>query len=417
MRRITLLCALMVCVGACAQQTGFVVEDFEDLVAIEARDGITATPETTRQAAAAYAAAEDAAVGEGALEAKLGGKVIVTLDPELTAAAEAWDACNGVSFWVRGDGSENYGCVAIGGAGSNYGYTYNVYFPLADTTWHRLTYHFEELVPEGPVYPIGSPGMLPPSGMGQITLGTRWYLVWRNERMPAYSFAIDHVELLTGVPAPAPAPRPRDVAEVLRAMKGRQPVRVYCMGDSITAGTGLADKYSEMYAVLLQGMLRERLGYDEVYVESRAVGGAKLNDARAWVVRDFAGDAPDLVTLAYGYNDKSGQQPVSYYRYALSDYVDRVARQTAGATAICPITTLPGGGPRFVMLDDFAQAVREVCQERGLACIDLAAQIKPMGREGWGAYLGDMAHPNAEGHRWLAKAIADWIMARVEDVE
>jgi lysophospholipase L1-like esterase len=73
---------------------------------------------------------------------------------------------------------------------------------------------------------------------------------------------------------------------------------------------------------------------------SRAVGGAKVNDARFWWRRDFEGVAPDLVTIAYGYN--------------------------------------------------------------------------PMGATAWMTMLGDLAHPNAEGRRWPANALADWIMERVE---
>ncbi len=180
------------------------------------------------------------------------------------------------------------------------------------------------------------------------------------------------------------------------------------MGDSVTAGTGLADRDNERYATRLQAILRERLGYNGVTCYSRAVGGAKLNDARFWWRRDFAGVQPDLVTIAYGYNDKSNTVPAEYYRYALEDYIDRIASVTGGGAAICPIATLPGAGHRFVMLDDYAQQVRELCAQRGDAtCIDLAAGIKPMGREAWGELLGDLAHPTAEGHEWIANAIAD----------
>jgi lysophospholipase L1-like esterase len=264
---------------------------------------------------------------------------------------------------------------------------------------------------------MGSPGMAPPSGIATIVLGTRWYLLWNNEPMPEYTFSIDNIELITGAPDPQPVPAPRSADEVLRMMRDKQPVRIYCMGDSLTAGTGLADKYNEQYAAALQGLLRERLGYDEITVESRAVGGAKLVDARVWAVRDFAGDAPDLATICYGYNDKSAGQTKEFFKRSLKDYIVRICRLTGGNTAIVPITTLPGAQWRFVMLDDYAEDVREVCAAQGLECLDLAAQTKSLGRMTWQTdYLRDRAHPTADGHRWLAERMAEWFVTRVEEL-
>jgi lysophospholipase L1-like esterase len=313
---------------------------------------------------------------------------------------------------VRGDGSENWSRVAFG----NRSYMYEVYFPLANTEWHEVRVHFDELVGAAPIYDIGSFGMLPPSGIRNIRLGDRWYLTWNNYPMPEHSFSIDDVKLIADAPEPAPAPSPKALEEVLQKLRDREPVSIQCMGDSITAGTGLPDRDNQRYAVLLGQKLRERLGYDDIECYSRAVGGAKLTDARFWAPRDFHGVEPDLVTIAYGYNDKSGTYPVEFFTWAMNDYIDRIARLTDGGAAICPITTLPGGAHRFVMMDDFAQAVRDLADERGdVVPIDLAAQIKPMGRQAWMGYLGDLAHPNIEGHEWLANALADWIVERVDE--
>ncbi|HUS79807.1 MAG TPA: GDSL-type esterase/lipase family protein [Armatimonadota bacterium] len=406
MRR-TLAALLLLSAAIPAVAQPYTIESFDDLAAIEARKGITAQPAETT-----YAPADDAAVGAGALTASLapGGNVTVSINPDLYADNEAWDACNGIRFWLKGDGSDGYGCVAFG---PRYPYLYEVWFPLKDASWHQVTYRLDELVSMSAVMPIGTPGMAPPSGMATIVLGTRWRLVWNNEPKPAYSFSIDNVELIADAPPAPPVPAPRPLGEVLRKLKGHEPVRIYCMGDSVTAGTGLADKYHEQYAAVLQGLLRERLGYDGISVQSRAVGGAKLADARAWAVRDFAGEPPDLVTICYGYNDKSAGQPKGFFKYSLSDYIERICRQTGGRAAIVPITTLPGGQWRFVMMDDYAEGVREVCAERGLPCLDLAAQIKPLGRVQWATMLADRAHPKAEGHRWLAERMADWFMEQI----
>ena len=114
-----------------------------------------------------------------------------------------------------------------------------------------------------------------------------------------------------------------------------------------------------------------------------------------------------LVTILYGYNDKSGAHTKAYFKDSLNDYLDRIARKTGGKTAVLLLPTIPGMGPRFVMMDDFADAVRETAQARGLACFDLQKVFKAIGREKINDLLADMAHPNAEGHRLIAEAIAN----------
>lgn len=204
-------------------------------------------------------------------------------------------------------------------------------------------------------------------------------------------------------------PTTRPFSEIQAIVRAKKPVRIVCIGDPITAGTGLPDKEKQRYAVLLQEMLRQRLAYDQVFAESRAVGGARLTDARAWVPRDFVGSPPDLVTVLYGYNDKSGAHTKAYFKDSLNDYLDRIARQTGGGTAVLLLTTTPGLGPRFVMMDDYADAVRETAKARGLACFDLQKVFKEMGRAKIEGYFGNMAHPNAEGHRIIARAIAAFL--------
>ncbi len=402
---ITALIIVCCCIPAFAQP--YCIEAFDDIDAIEARRGFISAPAETE-----YRAADTAAVGDGALTVTLPprGKVTVPVDPMMVTDVEALDECNGIRLWLKGDGSDAYGCVAFG---SESAFAYELWFPLKNTEWHQVTCRLDELVPMSPVMPIGTPGGAPPSSLGTIVLGTRWHLVWNNEPMPEYTFSIDNVELITDAPAAIPPPAPATLADLLARMRNRQPVNWVCMGDSITAGTGLPDKYNQQYAAVLQDLLRERLGYDQIRVESRAVGGARIWDARAWAVRDLAGEPPDIVTICYGYNDKSGGQSKEFFKYSLTDYTVRVRRLTGGHAVIVPITTLPGGQWRFTMMDDYADGVREVCAEQGLECLDLAGMIKPMGRTSWEEHLGDRAHPNARGHEWLANQMADWIMAQI----
>lgn len=397
MRHLPLL-ALLLCLPQCLAAE--ILCDFENL------DGWKAT-----QAPAAFEKAPDAHQGAGAIKVTMPGQVSATISATFPPAA--WDNYAGVSFWAKGDGSTQWGSLAIGGSGSNYGYMYVFFFPLVSTEWQQYTVPWADWIAEGQVGGIGQSGALPPSGIQTLRLGTRWNITHNNARIPPHSYSVDDVQLVASVPPPAPHRKPRPLQDVITILREGKPLRIICMGDSITAGTGLKDMGAERYAVVLQAKLREATGNQQITCESRAVGGAKLADARAWVTRDFHGEAPDLVTMLYGYNDKSNLWTAAQFAAALEDYIQRVTDATGGKAAIVPIATIPGAGPRYVMMDDFAQVVRDVSKKLGLEYCNMPERLKADGREGLGRYMGDMAHPNAEGHVLMAQVLTDWLMGKV----
>lgn len=358
---------------------------------------------------ATVSAAPDAGAGDGAVQIGLPGTVRRTLVARAVPAMAAWDRYQGLSFLVKGDGSENFGCLAVSGGGSDGSYSYVTWFPLRDTTWHKVTVGWDDLVPETQVDPIGTYGALPPSGITQIRCGSRWNIGHNNYPLPQVSFGLDQIQLEESVPPPPPPPAMRPFDDVIAALKAGRPIRIQCMGDSITAGTSLPDRETQRYAVRVGELLREWLQNDGIVCESRAVGGAKLNDARAWVPRDFDGPAPDLVTVLYGYNDKSNDYTRDYYQRSLNDYLDRIARATGGRTAVLLLTCLPGTGPRWSMLDDYADAVRETAAARGLACFEFQEVFKSVGRDRIEEFMADQAHPNIAGHERLADALARFL--------
>ena len=371
-----------------------VLDDFEDL------SGWRATHKPAQ-----FERAADAAEGDGAIHITMPGMVVRDLARSYVPGSADWDRYQGVSFWVKGDGSDQFGCVALCGR-----YPFVTYFPLETTEWHKLTVHLSDFVPEQQTDPIGAFGSMPASGIKQIRFGSRWTITHNNAQIPAHEYWVDHLQLEERVPAPAAVPSPRAFAEVVALLRARQPVRIQCMGDSITAGTGLPDRDRQRYATRVQEELRRWLGYEQIHCYSKAVGGAKLTDARAWVPRDFAKDAPDLVTMWYGYNDKSNAHTCDYFKRSLADNIDRVCRATSGQSAILLLATGPGCGPRFVMLDDYAEAVRETARERGLGLFDMNRTLKAIGRDKIQDYFGDMAHPNQEGHQLIADALCAFLV-------
>lgn len=400
MRSTVFVLALLVgLLASCTAQT--LLTSFEDLADWKAVSG------------AVFEKSDDAHEGAASIKVTMPGQVSGKIISGYAPAE--FDQCDGVSFWAKGDGSDQWGCIALYGDGSNGSYRYCYFFPLAQTEWRKYEVTWDQWIPEGAFDPIGAPGSLPPSGINWVRLGTRWTIAHNNAPIPPHTYWVDELRIEKDLPeSPAP-PACAPLAGVIAKLRAKQPVFILCMGDSITAGTGLPDRDSQRYATLLQAMLCERLGYDAIVAVSRAVGGARLTDARSWVNRDFQGPAPDLVTILYGYNDKSGQFSAHQFADSLDDYFLRIRRVTGGKSAILPLTTIPGAGPRFVMMDDFAQAVRDLADSRQMPYMDLALELKEQGREGLLAYMGDMAHPNPDGHALMARAIADFLVAKVQE--
>jgi lysophospholipase L1-like esterase len=361
-----------------------------------------------------FEAAPDAAEGKGAIKVK-GPVMLQKIFKYDWKKRNDWDKkLKGVSFWVKGDGSDQWGCISLGG--SSWSYIY--YFPVKNTEWKKITVPFSEFTPEGyVVQDLGSKGALPPSGIDRIRIGDKWHIAHRNAKIPAFSYCIDNIELVENAPQDKDSGKkyePRKFSEVIEQLKNGKPTTIFCIGDSITAGTGLKKPDDERYANVLQKELRKHFKKDNITVESRAVGGARTEHSIGWVNRDFADKSPDLLTYMIGYNNKSGAYSPDTFKKGLEKYIDRVTRKTKGKTAILLITTIPGLGPRFEMMDDYADIVREVAKERNLPVCDMQKEFKKIGKENMDKYLRDMAHPNDKGHKIFADTLYEFIVEKTK---
>lgn len=348
--------------------------------------------------------------GGKAIKVTLPGAVSRSL-PFTDTDLDAWNAYKGISFQVKGDGSDAWAPIAISNRYSTYSYVY--FFPLKSTDWVKYTVAWNDFIPENQVGLIGEPSGLPPCGINSLRFGCRWNIWFNNDRIPSHSFTVTNVVLETSVPAPLPACKPAPFQNVLAKLKARQPLTIQFQGDSITAGTSLSDKITQRYSIQTQNILRQWLKTDKINCINRAVGGARTNDGRAWLGRDFVAGAPDLVTIWYGYNDKSGGTTAAYYKQAMANYIDRICAYTKGKTAILLFATGPGTGARFTMMDDFAQAMRDLAAEKGITCFDVHQHLKAVGKAPFAEkYMADTAHPNAEGHKFVADKLAEFLIAQ-----
>jgi hypothetical protein len=120
--------------------------------------------------------------------------------------APGWDRAAGISFWVKGDGSDAFGGLQLI-FDDDYAVRYDYCFPIKSQEWTKVTIAWDDFVPvlPGPrAKPLGLPGGNPPSKVSAVWVGKWWY--WRD--YPTCSFALDEVRLEEKVERDATDHRP-----------------------------------------------------------------------------------------------------------------------------------------------------------------------------------------------------------------
>jgi len=316
----------------------------------------------------------------------------------------AWDRAAGFSFWVRGDGSTNWGGLELID-GSDYALRYGYCFPIHSTEWRQITVAWRDLVPELPKgQVVGAKGGYAPSRFGNLWFG-KWFY-WRD--FPACSFAIDQValepalELDTTDYTPAQPGTPR----LLARLKARQPVTLVTMGDSLTDKRHWANR-SVLWAELLAAQLKAAFG-SEVKLVNPALGGTQLTHNLVLMPRWIEDTPePDLVTVWFGYNDWDGGARGDDWRDKTRLAVDRIRRMTKGRAEVLLITTCPALG-RWNTMDELAAATRTMAAEMKAGLADVAAAFHAQGTEETqraALFAWDKTHLGAAGHRLAAETV------------
>lgn len=318
----------------------------------------------------------------------------------------------GISLEVKGDGSEFYFPLVLNGFGSNRGWKYTAYVLVRGKDWQKVTIGFDRFTgPSGSIYwDFGMPGTFGAGSIDGITFGDKWKITHCNRKLAAKTFLVRNIKLVSQVEPYVMKSYPvKKVADVIARMKAGKKVSIICTGDSITAGTSVKDADLNRYGVKLQNKLRKAFNNNNIDVEVVAVGGARTFDLRVWAERDFEGKKPDLVTVMIGYNDKSSQSSPDYYYGSLSRAVDRILDVTEGSPAILLLPPIPGQGARYNMMDDYAETCKKLARDRKIEFFEMAPAFKKLPLATFTSYFADMAHPNADGHEFIAQQITGYL--------
>jgi lysophospholipase L1-like esterase len=206
----------------------------------------------------------------------------------------------------------------------------------------------------------------------------------------------------TKAPAPTASAAPEAGAKI----------KVACVGDSITHGSGAGAK--EDYPSVLGKLLGEK--YEVGNFGRSAATLLKKGDSPYWKTEEFGKSdafAPAIVVILLGTNDCK-KQNLPHVDEFISDYKDLIAhyRGLPSHPQVYVVAIPPILKPNFNMVPEasggqIVPRIRKVAEEAKAPLIDVNAAFKDHPE-----YLtGDGCHPNPAGHAAIAKTVSEALVA------
>ena len=318
----------------------------------------------------------------------------------------AWDRAAGLSFWVKGDGSDHFGGLELI-YDDDYAVRYDFAFPLKDKAWIKVVVPWRDLVP---VLPGPKSNALDPmddnkpSHISGVWFGKWWY--WRD--YPAVSFAVDEIRLEEKIPLDGVDYKPEGapLARVLTKLKAGKPITIVTMGDSLTDTHHWANREVNWPALLKQRLEEQYKG--QVTIVNPAIGGTQLRQNLVLIPTWLAkAPEPDLVTICFGGNDWDAGMREKQFRETCADAVDRVRRATKGKADVLIVTTVPSAA-RWGAVAELAEACRQAAHDRNAGLADADKAFTAAGedeKERAKFYVKDSTHLAPTGHELMVKTI------------
>ena len=183
------------------------------------------------------------------------------------------------------------------------------------------------------------------------------------------------------------------------------PIKIACVGDSITEGTGLSSPTTQSYPARLQRLLGTNYNVKNFGVSGRTL--LKRGDFPYWKERAYTNSLtlnPDIVIIQLGTNDSKpqnwryGTNFVSDYNELIASYASLTSSPAIYLCTPCPVYANGAYDIRpGIVATNIAPLVREIATSHSFPVIELQTRMA-----GLAALFPDTVHPNTRGMAVMA---------------
>ncbi len=202
-------------------------------------------------------------------------------------------------------------------------------------------------------------------------------------------------------------------SRVVQKLKAAQPVKIVCLGDSVTGvyyHTGGRRAYPEMLEIAIESAWPK----GKVSVINAGISGNTTADGLKRFDNDVLSHQPDLVTVMFGLNDMV-RVPIAEFEANLAEFIRR-CRAGGAEVLLCTPNSVIDTSPRpIARLVEYCGAVKRVAEQRQVPVCDVYGAYESLrGRDPlqWRMMLSDEIHPNMDGHKLTAETLCRSIAER-----
>jgi lysophospholipase L1-like esterase len=194
------------------------------------------------------------------------------------------------------------------------------------------------------------------------------------------------------------------------------PLKIVCLGDSVTKGERPGVKADETFCVVLEKKLLK--ADPKAQVINAGIGGHTTLNALARFERDVLAVKPTHVVIMFGLNDSWIDKDRTEPRLSPAEFAGNL-KKMVGSLKERKVTVLlltpnpviaPKYGPdRNANLKKYVTEVRRLAREERVTLVDVYARFGELPLEGTdlNTLFTDAMHPNPKGHELLADLLFD----------
>ena len=349
------------------------------------------------------------------------GLFMATLDAPMRLPPEGNP--RGISFEVRGDGSDAYASIMLGYLDNcNVMLGYEAIFPLDSMEWKNVTLKWEAFVQNYLPWDAKSPQdlsapLLEPARIASIGFGLGHYF---HKHYPAHTaFQIRNISLVHQIFEDKAASFSEKWSHTRTVLGKKRKYRILLIGDSITELGG-----NQSYGDLLGRKIKEKWGND-CETSNCGIGGHSVRAGTIILPRSLRTmPDPDLVFVLFGANDvkalglKHGFNEETF-KIGIEGLIDKIRAGTGGETDICLLSgvprLLPDGAGSAGTVEQIVNGIKRAAEDKRTGFVDTFDTYLHLAPGQQKTYYADTVHPTPAGQEFLASLIFGELNAKMTD--